>query len=183
VTLTELPPRLDNDGDTVYNILENTNVFRESAFYDSGGIGIVKKILLILLRLLSIPYGYMVLLITLLYRQPLHTHNIKPPFWEISELIKGNERILFDIIANIIMFFPLGVFLPLWIKKADTLKKVALISLVVSLSIEIIQLITTRGYFEIDDLFHNTLGAVIGALIGCPLAKRIFLKDNDGRKQ
>ena len=28
--------------------------------------------------------------------------------------------------------------------------------------LEVFQLITKRGYFEIDDLIHNTLGVVIG---------------------
>ena len=148
--------------------------------YGPGGIGIIKKILLILLRLISLPYGYFVLLITLIYRQPLYTHNIKPPFWEISEYLKGNDRLLFDIIANIIMLIPFGFFLPLWTRKADKLKKVALAGLVFSLCIEIIQLITTRGYFEIDDLFHNTLGAFIGALIGCPLAKWFYKEKSNG---
>lgn len=166
---------LDNYSDTVYNIYTNKPALQDSL----GGIDIFKKILMILLRLLSLPYAYGVLLITLLCRQPLNTHNIKPPFWEIAELIKGNESILFDIIANIIMLFPLGIFLPLWIRKVDSVKKVALTSFIVSLCIEIIQLITTRGYFEIDDLFHNTLGAVIGSLIGCPLARLLWSKEKN----
>ena len=131
-----------------------------------------------MLRLLSIPYGYLVLVVTLLHRQPTGTHNVKPPFWEISQLINGNEKLLFDIIGNIMLLFPLGIAVPLWIKKADNVKKVALIGAGVSLFIEVTQLITTRGYFEIDDLFHNTLGAVLGAFIGCPLAKRIYSKEN-----
>ena len=125
-------------------------------------------------RLLSVPYGYMVLLITLLYRQPTHTHNIKPPFWEISEYLKGNERIMFDILANIIMLFPLGIFVPIWIKKADSLKKIAVAGLIVSVCIEITQLITTRGFFETDDIVHNTLGTILGGFIGCPFARWLY---------
>jgi glycopeptide antibiotics resistance protein len=155
---------------------------RDFVSYNSGGIGI-KKILLILLRFLSILYAYGVLMITLLHRKPTYSHNIKPPFWEITELINGNEKILFDIIGNIIMLLPLGIFLPLFVRKADSPKKIALIGLIVSLFIEITQLITTRGFFEIDDLFHNTLGAFIGAFIGCPLAKYIFSKDDSCVKQ
>ncbi|WP_019680545.1 VanZ family protein [Ruminococcus flavefaciens] len=152
-------------------------------FNNSGGINIIKKILLILLRLLTIPYSYAVLAITLLYRKPTNTHRIKPPFWEITELIKGNESLLFDIIANTIMLFPLGIFAPLCFRKADKPKKIALIGLIVSVSIEIAQLVTTRGLFEIDDIFHNTLGAFLGAYIGCPLAKRIFTEDSSQRKK
>ena len=124
---------------------------------------------------------YLVLVITLLSRKPTHTHNIKPPFWEITELIKGNENMLFDIIANTIMLFPLGILVPLCIRKADSVKKVALTGFFVSLAIEITQLITTRGYFELDDMFHNTLGGFIGAFIGCPLAG--WLCSEDKRKK
>lgn len=144
---------------------------------------IIKKILLISLRVLSIPYAYAVLMVTLLYRIPTHSHNIKPPFWEITQLIKGNEQLLFDIIANIIMLFPLGIFLPLWFRKLNTPKKAAAAAFFVSFSIELVQLITTRGYFEIDDIFHNTLGAFAGALIGCRLAKRIYTENTDYRKK
>lgn len=76
------------------------------------------------------------------------------------------------------MLFPLGIFVPLWIKEADNVKKVAMTGFIVSLIIEVAQLITTRGYFEIDDLFHNTLGAFIGAFIGCQIAKKLYSKDN-----
>ena len=163
-------------------IIIDTTLFSKMKLFYSGGISIVKKILLILLRLITIPYMYLVLIITLLWRKPTYTHNIKPPFWEITELIKGNESLLFDIIANTIMLFPLGILAPLWLRKADNVKKVALTGFLVSLVIEITQLITTRGYFEIDDLFHNTLGAVIGALIGCPLARWIFSDSKSQRK-
>ena len=146
-----------------------------------GGINIIKKILLIILRILSIPYAYSVIAVTLIHRYFTHTHNIKPPFWEIVELWKGNEEILFDISANIIMFIPLGFFLPICFRKADNIKKIALIGFLVSLSIEIIQLITTLGFFEIDDMFHNTLGTMLGALIGCPLSRWLYseLKEKD----
>ena len=123
----------------------------------------------------------MVMLITLLFRRPTHIHTIKPPLWEISEVIKGNDKLIFDIIANTIMLLPLGIFIPLWLKRSDIHKKVVLMAFLVSLSIEIIQLITTRGYFEIDDLFHNTLGGFIGSFIGCPLAG--WLCSEDKRKK
>ena len=47
-----------------------------------------------------------------------------------------------------------------------------------SLIIEITQLVTHRGLFEIDDLIHNTAGAAIGFGL-CVLMKRI--KRNDVR--
>lgn len=157
-------------------------MFGKKCLY-SGGIGIIKKILLILLRLLSLPYVYGVLLITLIWRKPTYTHNFKPPFWEIAQLIKGNGRLLFDIIGNILLLFPLGFFLPIWFRKTDRPKKVILICFCVSIAIEITQLITTRGYFETDDLLHNTIGASMGALIGCSLAKWLNSENKNRSKK
>lgn len=125
----------------------------------------------------------MVLMITLVFRMPTYSHNIKPPFWEIAELIRGNQTLLFDIIGNIMMFIPMGILVPLFIRKADSLKRIALSGFIVSVLIEITQLITTRGYFETDDMLNNTLGTLIGAFIGCPLAKKLFTEDKNVREQ
>ncbi len=67
-----------------------------------------------------------------------------------------------DIILNIIMFIPLGFLLPLlnriFYKSYFTL----LLSFCFTLGIEIIQLITKIGAFDLDDIFNNFLGAIIG---------------------
>ena len=42
-----------------------------------------------------------------------------------------------------------------------------LVGLLVSLVIECSQLIWSRGIFDVDDLFNNTFGALIGGLIVC----------------
>jgi glycopeptide antibiotics resistance protein len=42
--------------------------------------------------------------------------------------------------------------------------RIILIGFLISLTIEILQLVTKRGLFEFDDIFHNTLGVAIGEL-------------------
>ncbi|WP_062106777.1 VanZ family protein [Bacillus niameyensis] len=63
---------------------------------------------------------------------------------------------------NILMFIPFGILLPLYrsrFKKAVwTIGAAALFTL----AIECIQLITGFGIFDIDDLFNNLLGGIIG---------------------
>lgn len=66
------------------------------------------------------------------------------------------------IILNIFMLVPLGILLPLLSKKFRKLKWVGSFALLMTLSIETLQLITGRGRFILDDLFNNTLGALIG---------------------
>lgn len=66
------------------------------------------------------------------------------------------------IVFNIIMFMPLGVLLPLFHSRFKKLYWTMAASFGVTLFIEIFQFTTGRGIFELDDIFHNTLGGVIG---------------------
>ena len=60
------------------------------------------------------------------------------------------------------MFVPFG-FLP-WMRfeKLDSIKVIVLLAFIFSLFIETSQLVFKVGLFELDDLFDNTLGTVIG---------------------
>lgn len=67
-----------------------------------------------------------------------------------------------NVLLNVAMFIPLGILLP-WINRVFRKWYVMLGSgFAFSLVIEIIQSITNRGLFDVDDLFANTLGAVFG---------------------
>ena len=65
---------------------------------------------------------------------------------------------------NILLFVPFGYLLPLLRKRADHWWKVVLCGFVLSLGIELIQLVTHLGMFDLDDLMNNTLGALLGWL-------------------
>lgn len=67
-----------------------------------------------------------------------------------------------NLLGNIVLFVPLGVFLPLLFRSMEKLQKWLPALLVILLSIEAVQLLTRRGSFDIDDLILNTFGAVIG---------------------
>ena len=66
-----------------------------------------------------------------------------------------------DTILNVLLFVPLGFFLPLLYGKYDRISKVALVGFLVSLSIEIAQMFGT-GATDINDLITNTIGACLG---------------------
>ncbi|MDR0434827.1 MAG: VanZ family protein [Gracilibacteraceae bacterium] len=69
------------------------------------------------------------------------------------------------IVFNILMFTPLGFLLPLLSRKLRRIGPALLISLAVTLLIELFQMLSRRGIFELDDIFHNTLGSVAGCFI------------------
>lgn len=68
---------------------------------------------------------------------------------------------IMNTILNIILFVPLGVFLPAIWPQYRSLSRVAAAGLAFSLSIELLQLFNWR-LTDVDDLLTNTLGAVLG---------------------
>lgn len=66
-----------------------------------------------------------------------------------------------DTLLNLILFFPMGLFLPLLYKKYNRIGRVALTGFLFSLVIELIQMFG-RGATDINDLITNTLGAYFG---------------------
>lgn len=67
-----------------------------------------------------------------------------------------------SVILNLLMLLPLGYLLPLCHRGMKRCWSVILTGFVLSLLIEILQLLTHRGWFDVDDIFLNTLGALIG---------------------
>ena len=64
--------------------------------------------------------------------------------------------------GNILLFVPLGFLLPRLFPRLQSLKNTLLCTAVIILCVEILQLFTLLGYFDIDDLILNTLGSAIG---------------------
>ena len=69
-----------------------------------------------------------------------------------------------DTILNVILFVPLGFFLPLLYKKYHNLRTVALTGLLFSLTVEFVQMFGW-GSSDINDLMTNTAGACTGFLV------------------
>ena len=78
----------------------------------------------------------------------------------------GNWNLFwFNVIGNIVVFLPLGIFLPKLFQRCRKLLTVTVLSLELSLVIEITQLVTKIGSFDVDDLLLNTIGGILGYLI------------------
>lgn len=87
------------------------------------------------------------------------------PFWSYWEIFNGEQSLFWEDVLNIVMLFPIGILLPI-VMETDMEKqgsrRVILIGFLISLVIELLQLIMKRGLFEFDDIFHNTIGVIIG---------------------
>ena len=92
---------------------------------------------------------------------------------------------LLNISANLLLFSPLGFFIPMIWKRRHSLKKVLLLGLAVTCLIEFVQLFVGRST-DIDDVILNTLGIIIGygifSLLHSTLEKsahKIMLQNNE----
>ena len=80
------------------------------------------------------------------------------PLWSYSVLY---NKLLAQILMNVMLFIPIGFFVGGALKKKHILNTLG-IGFTLSFFIELTQLITTRGVFNVDDIIHNVLGSVIG---------------------
>lgn len=98
-----------------------------------------------------------------------YRYNLKP-FREIMRFYKyrhilGNRAFLVNVFGNVLAFMPMGFFQPLLSGRKRRACLVVLNCFLVSLLVEVIQLTFKIGCFDVDDLFLNTLGGLLGVLI------------------
>lgn len=85
--------------------------------------------------------------------------------WSYRAWLSGQPGMLSQIYLNILLFVPFGLltYAALTGKRKGALT--AILGIVLSISIELLQLYFHRGTFELDDILNNTIGTIIGALI------------------
>jgi len=105
------------------------------------------------------------------------------PFYTIGELTvnlmtyRGGLRLhaFVNLLGNVVMFVPLGVLLPGIRERFRSWKWLMLTAVLMLLCVELIQLFSLLGSFDIDDLILNLLGVWIGYGVFRYAARRGFL--------
>ena len=82
--------------------------------------------------------------------------------FEIFRIYKITDK---QILGNFVMLLPLGIYLPLLYKKISRFVPVLLVSLLVAVFIEVLQLATSFRSVDIDDVLLNTSGACLGYML------------------
>ena len=88
------------------------------------------------------------------------------PFWSYS-----HPELRMEIVLNYILFIPLGCLLYLCFGEKFGLR-VVLAGFLISAMVELIQLLFNIGLFEFDDMIGNTVGCLIGAVVGKIVRKK-----------
>ena len=114
--------------------------------------------------ILILLYSFFVLWYTVLGRGLSADSKRLELFWSYRACFAGDLRVGLQILANIAFFVPLGYLLSNVAKKEKWWIAIS-IAFLLSCSIEMLQAATHRGLFEFDDIFNNTLGALIGIIL------------------
>ena len=85
-------------------------------------------------------------------------------FWSYAAIASGKKYLMAEVILNVFLLLPVGFLLPVVWKRAG-LRHALAAGAALSAVIEGAQLLAKRGWFEFDDIFHNTLGAVLGYIL------------------
>ena len=113
--------------------------------------------------LMLIFYIFVVVSVTLLRPSVFQNGQIISFFYSYKEAwISASERAWRNIILNILMFVPLGFWLPIGKEKFRKFWKIFLLGFLFTVGIETLQLGLSLGLFEVADVFNNTLGTMIG---------------------
>ena len=92
---------------------------------------------------------------------------------EINSVFSEFSIISIVFCSSFMLFVPYGFLLPWVFERARGFLRTGFWGLLTSVCVEVLQLISGRGYFQIDDILTNTLGALIGFL-GFAVIRRIF---------
>lgn len=116
----------------------------------------------IMIGLILVEYIFLIYCSTVIFRIYSEERGFNlSPFWSYEAIHNGNEVLILQNIMNVMAFIPIGILFCLWFTKGKWWKVMGL-GCLISISIEVLQFILKRGFSELDDVMHNTLGCIIG---------------------
>lgn len=97
-------------------------------------------------------------------------------FWSWKEILgigkcgrlgsTADGGLLQENLLNILLLLPAGILLPGVFNREMKWWQGLLFGVMISSAIELCQLVLCRGLFEFDDIIHNSLGCMLGTLVG-----------------
>ncbi len=154
----------------VYNILDGiwpiilifvivVSIVRLSSLYSHG-----KRIILYQEFISMVFVIYLLLLFELVTNSDMTSiGNNFTPFKEMFRYEITSNLFLTNVLGNVLLFVPFGLFVSYYIKNINFVK-IFLITIITSFSIESIQTKIGRS-FDVDDIILNVLGGIIGMII------------------
>ena len=103
-------------------------------------------------------YLTFLLSVTLFGREPVLTSSWDGLFHTYNEAFNGNVGMQLDILFNIFLYVPVGFLLSRYNRDVGIIIFIFALTVI----IELIQLVTSLGIFELSDIINNLIGGIIG---------------------
>ncbi len=111
--------------------------------------------------LLLLEYIFLIFCSTVIFRATGETRQYDfHPFWSYDR-----PDLLVENIMNVAVFIPVGLLLGSLLKVKGSWLMTLIIGLGISMMVEALQFFFMKGFSELDDVMHNTLGCVVGYMI------------------
>lgn len=111
--------------------------------------------------LLLVEYIFLIFCSTIIFRT---TGEISQydfhPFWSYDR-----PDLLIENIMNVIVFIPVGMILGSLLKVKGSWLVALLIGCSISITVEALQFWFMKGFSEVDDVMHNTVGCIVGYIL------------------
>jgi glycopeptide antibiotics resistance protein len=103
---------------------------------------------------------------------PFHTIRLYLYVFRDSDLSHLIPHAIVNLVGNVVMFIPLGVFLCSEFSNRGKGFKVLLTTIAVICLVELMQLVTLAGSCDVDDLLLNLTGSMLGCIMYCVFSKK-----------
>jgi len=111
--------------------------------------------------LLLIEYVFLIFCSTVIFRTTGATRQYDfHPFWSYDR-----PELLVENIMNVIVFIPVGMILGSLLRVKGSWFVALMIGCGISVTIEALQFLLKRGFSEVDDVMHNTIGCIAGYIL------------------
>lgn len=100
--------------------------------------------------------------------QEMYRYNFIPfkeieRFWKYRDIL--GIHTFYNLAGNVLIFVPAGFFIPLLWETRRGFVFTVCVTFWMSLMVELVQLFSRVGSFDVDDLLLNTLGGILGYLL------------------
>ena len=101
------------------------------------------------------------------YRNSINLIPFKTIVEYVTAMVDGSIRghAIRNLLGNLLLFFPMGFYIPFFVKKTTKIKAYSMIMATLIVLVEIIQLAAKSGSLDIDDFLLNFAGALMSFVL------------------
>lgn len=133
-------------------------------YWKNKSVNVIREIVMIMFFIYFLGVIYVTFFPFIIFVGQLHHGHINLVPFKSSLMVLYNDRSigLTNILGNVALLYPLGIFIPFLYKNGESFKSVLKYGVISTLTIEVIQYFVTSRIADIDDVIFNIIGCLLG---------------------